>query len=133
MGKIENRQRCLKCKYYGRNVCPLMAGADVFQIDKCILDYKAIKSIKENSLDSFIFYSNPAEYLSYLSFKDKEHYPKVGSTVLTLTGGFSSVYSGKFLTVDSEDNIQIFLHDNYGQYCVAKADWWRKLFKIQNN
>ena len=73
MGEFENRQRCLRCKYYSRNVCPLMAEADVFKINKCILEYDEIKSIKENSLDNFVFYNNPIEYLSYLGFKDKEN------------------------------------------------------------
>lgn len=130
MGRLENRKRCLRCKYYGANICPLMAGADVFQIDKCILDYEKIKTIKEGSLDSFIFYSNPTEYLSYLGYIEKENYPQIGQTVLTLTSGFSSYYSGKFIKVDSEDDIQIFLSDSVGKYCVGKDEWWKKLFKI---
>lgn len=130
MGRLENRRRCLKCKYYGRNVCPLMAGADVFQIDKCILEYDEIKAIKDESLDSFIFYQSPEEYLSYIGYKEKEKYPQVGQTVLTLTSGFASYYPGKFLKVDSEDDIQIFLSDYAGKYCVGKDEWWKKLFKI---
>lgn len=130
MGRLENRRRCLKCMYYGHNVCPLMAGADVFQIDKCILEYEEIKAIRDGSLDSFIFYRNPAEYLSYLGYREKEKYPQVGQTVLTLTSGFRSCYSGKFVKVDSEDDIQIFLSDYAGKYCVCKDEWWKKLFKI---
>lgn len=129
---LENRKRCLQCRYYGVNVCPLLADADVFKINKCILEYESIKAIKENSLDAFIFYSNAKEYLSYLGFKERENYPKPGDTVLTLTGGFSTYYSGKFLSVDSEDDIQIFLSDSAGTYCVSKAEWWKKLFKIEN-
>lgn len=97
MDKLSNRKRCLKCQYYGRNVCPLMAGADTFKIDKCILEYDTIKDIKENSLDYFVFYNNPVEYLSYLGFKEKDNYPVPGQKVLTLTAGFSSSYSGKFV------------------------------------
>ena len=130
MGELENRQRCLQCKYYSRNICPLMAEADVFKINKCILEYDEIKSIKENSLDNFVFYNNPIEYLSYLGFKDKENYPKPNSIVLTLTGGFRSHHSGKIIRVDSEDDIQIFLSDSVGKYCVAKSEWWKKLFKL---
>lgn len=130
MGKLENRKRCLQCRYYSSNVCPLMAGADVFQIDKCILEYEKIKAIQEESLDSFIFYNNSREYLSYLGYREKENYPKVGQTVLTLTSGFSSYYSGKFIKVDSEDDIQLFLSDSVGKYCVGKDEWWEKLFKI---
>lgn len=55
MNKILNRKRCLKCGYYGGNVCPLMGGADVFQIEKCILEYKDIKSLKDGTLDYFVF------------------------------------------------------------------------------
>lgn len=130
MDKLENRKRCLQCKHYGANVCPLMAGADVFKIDKCILEYEEIKAIKNESLDSFIFYSNPIEYLSYLGYREKDNYPQAGQTVLTLTSGFSSYYSGKFIKVDSEDDIQLFLSDNVGKYCVRKDEWWKKLFKI---
>lgn len=132
--RIENRKRCLQCKYYGHNVCPLLANADVFGIYKCILEYDAIKEIKENSLDSFIFSSNPKEYLSYLGYKEQENYPKPGDTVLALTGGFNSSDSGKFLYVNSENDIQIFLSeepDDTEKYCVSKAEWWKKLFKIE--
>ena len=130
MGKSENRKRCLQCKYYGHNVCPLMADADVFKINKCILEYDAIKSIRENSLDHFVFYNNPVEYLSYLGYVDKESYPEPGQMVLTLTGGFGTYYSGRFLNVDSEDEYQIFLTDGSHRYCVAKDIWWKKLFKV---
>lgn len=130
MGKFENRKRCLQCRYYTSNICPLMVGADTFKIDRCILEYEDIKAIKEGSLDSFVFYNNPREYLSYLGYKEKENYPRAGQTVLTLTSGFNSCYSGKFIKVDSEDDIQIFLSDSVGKYCVSKDEWWKKLFKI---
>ena len=130
MGKLENRKRCLQCRYYSSNVCPLMAGADVFLIDKCILEYEEIKTIQEDSLDNFIFYNNPREYLSYLGYKEKENYPKEGQTVLALTSGFNSRYSGKFIKVDSEDDKQLFLSDSVGKYCVSKAEWWKELFKV---
>lgn len=130
MDKLENRKRCLQCQYYSRNVCPLMADADVFKIDRCILDYEEIKEIEEHSLAAFVFYNNPAEYLSYLGFKDKDNYPAAGDIVLTLTSGFSSCHSGKFLTVDSEDDVQIFLSDKINTYSVSKLDWWKKLFKL---
>lgn len=131
MERIDNRKRCLKCKYYRANTCPLLADADVFKIDKCILEYETIKAIKDDSLDAFIFYGNPIEYLQYLGYKEKENYPKQGDVVLTLTSGFHSSHSGKFITVNSEDDNQIFLSDNVGQYCVSKAEWWKKLFKIE--
>lgn len=130
MDELDNRKRCLQCQYYSRNACPLMANADVFKINKCILDYEEIKEIEENSLDAFVFYNNPVEYLSYLGFKDKDNYPSAGHIVLTLTAGFSSHYSGKFLQVDSEDDYQIFLSDEIGEYCVSKLEWWKKLFKV---
>ena len=74
MNKILNRKRCLKCGYYGRNVCPLMGDADVFQIENCILEYKDIKSLKDGTLDYFVFWINPLMYLSYLGYKEKENY-----------------------------------------------------------
>lgn len=130
MDRRENRKRCLGCKFYGRNVCPLMGGADVFQIEKCILEYEEIKSLKEETLDSFVFWRNPLEYLSYLGYRDKENYPVSGETVLTLTGGFSNVNPGKFIHVDSEDDTMLYLSDKIGSYCVAKDEWWKRLFRI---
>ena len=131
MDRISNRRRCLKCEYYKRNVCPLMGGADVFQIENCIFENKDIKSLKEGTLDYFVFWNNPSEYLSYLGYKEKEIYPKTGQKVLTLTGGFSSLNPGKFLYIDSEDDIQLFLSDADGHYVVSKDEWWKKLFKLQ--
>lgn len=130
MNELENKKRCLQCKYCQINTCFLLANANISKINKCILECEEIKSIQENSLDHFIFYNNPMEYLSYLGYKDKENYPKPGQTVITLTGGFGSYNYGKILTVHSEDDIQIFLSDNFGEYCVQKSKWWRKLFKI---
>ena len=108
-----------------------MGGADVFGIEKCILEHKDIKSLKEGTLDHFVFWTEPLMYLSYLGYKEKENYPQVGETVLTLTGGFSCFNPGKFLHVDSEDNIQLFLSDEYGKYAVSKNAWWKKLFKLE--
>lgn len=130
MNGIGDRKKCLRCKYYDANICPLMAGADTFQIDKCILEYEEIKNIKEDSLDGFVFYSTPITYLSYLGYKEKENYPQAGQTVLTLTGGFGSRYPGKFIKVDFEDDSQIYLIDDDGKYCVSKDKWWEKLFKV---
>lgn len=133
---LENRKRCLQCKYYGCNMCPLLANADVFKIDKCILEYDVIKSIRPGTLDHFLFRRNAIEYLSYLGWRDKENYPKIGEKVITLTSGFSSVYPGKFLVVVSEDSHQLFLEDvnklpGAHQYCVLKEVWYDKLFKIE--
>lgn len=108
-----------------------MGGADVFQIENCILEREEIKSLKEGTLDYFVFWSDPLLYLSYLGYKEKAEYPKVGQTVLTLTGGFSSLNPGKFLHIDSEDDIQLFLSDEDGNYVVSKDVWWKKLFKLQ--
>ena len=132
--RTNNRKRCLECKYYGCNVCPLMAGADVFEINKCILEYDAIKKIPKNSLDEFVFYNNPIMYFAYLGYIDKENYPGPGEEVITLSIGFSSSYTGKFLVVTREDDNQIFLQDKYGkEYCVVKSAWWKKLFKIEKS
>lgn len=131
MDKLANRKRCLECKYYSHNECPLMVGADTFQIEKCILEFDAIKAIEEDTLDHFVFFSNPRLYLAYLGFKDKENYPKVGQKVLTLTGGFHTSYSGKFITVIGEDDIQLFLTDGIYEFCVVKDGWWKQLFIIE--
>ena len=138
--KMQNRKRCIACKYYGVNRCPLLADASVSEIDKCILEYDSIKSIKSGSLDEFIYYNltTSKHYLSYLGWKDKENYPKVGETVATLRNGFGSLYSGKFLKVIEENDVQLFLCDLHSsgeerQYGVTKEDWYKSLFKIHDS
>ena len=135
--ELKNRKRCLACKYYGCNVCPRLADADTFQIDKCIIDYDTIKLIAPGSLDEFIFERNPKEYLSFLGYKEKENYPKVGQLCITLKSGFSSTHSGKFVRVIKEDDIQIFLEDAFSnkprQYCVEKRNWYELLFKAEED
>lgn len=134
---VENRKRCIACKYYGCNVCPLMADASTGCIDRCILDYDIIKAIQPRSLDEFIFHKNSIEYLQYIGKKDADNYPKKGELCLTLTAGFSSAYSGKFVQVIDEDDIQIFLTDadvgegarKDAKYCVEKKDWYMRLFR----
>ena len=77
-------ERCLKCRYHSIYGCSLMGDALETHIEKCILDYDAIKAITSGSLDEYIFFRNPLEYLSWLGYKDKENYPKPGQMVLTL-------------------------------------------------
>ena len=89
MRELKNRQRCLQCKYYSRNSCPLMAEADVFKINKCILEYDVIKSLTENSLDHFVFYNNP-----------KSPDGAVESSGDDLTGGNSDGGDDETLTVN---------------------------------
>lgn len=130
---IKNRKRCLTCQYYGKNVCPLLAEADVGRIDTCILEYPDIKAIKEGSLDEFVFYRNSKEYLSYLGFIRKNKLPETGAPALTLTGGFSSCYPGKLVKVIKIDDHQIFINDLAGddkdaKYCVPIGAWYEKLF-----
>lgn len=136
--RLRNRKRCLNCKYYGRNVCPLMAEADVFKIDNCILENDEIKAIKKDSLDEFIFFKNPIEYLSYLMYKRKDKLPEVGQTVITLKSGFSSYYSGKFLKVVRVEELNpnfyqinlndLFDEDDEEKYGVTSDDWYNQIF-----
>lgn len=122
---------CHECEYNKRCTCSLLNYVRVSRLmeytNKCILDYKDIKSIQEGSLDYFIFSDNSKKYLSYLGYKDKENYPKSGDIVLALNG-FSYA---KLLKVDSEDDVQIFLSDEDGEYCVEKDGWWNYLFKLR--
>lgn len=128
----ENRARCIACKYYGRNECPKMAGADIGLIDKCILEHSFIKNIKEGSIEHFLFMNEPTTLLSYFSFSRKDTLPKVGATVLTLTQGFNSSYSGRILTVTSYDSVQIFLKDDFDkEFCVENTSWYKKLFVLE--
>ena len=125
-------ERCLKCRYHSIYGCSLMGDALETHIEKCILDYDAIKAITSGSLDEYIFFRNPLEYLSWLGYKDKENYPKPGQMVLTLTMGFGSRNPGEILTVDSCLKIEIVLIDCNGhKYAVEKSKWWDKLFKLE--
>lgn len=134
--RLRNRRRCLTCEFYGKNICPLMVGADVFQIDNCILNKKEIKELPKDSLDEFIFYKNPLEYLSYLMYKRKDILPEVGQVVITLSAGFSSYYSGKFLKVTSlrklnSDLYEINLvdcNDETKEFSVYSDEWYKRLF-----
>jgi hypothetical protein len=125
--------RCRNCKYYGCNECTLLARASIDQIDTCILDWNLIKAIEPNSLDEFVFFNNPIQYLQYLGYREKENYPKAGDTVLTLSAGFSTSRTGKFLTVDGSDDYQIFLSEGgKRKYSVQKERWYLKLFNLSN-
>lgn len=89
---IENRKRCLNCKYYGRNVCSFL-NADVFNIDKCILDNENVKNLKEGSPEWFMFQNNILLYLKYLNYKRRDILPKKNTKVVTLVSGFCG-YAG---------------------------------------
>ncbi len=125
--RLQNRKRCLACKYYLMNRCPIMAEADVFSIDKCILEYDEVKSIQPNSMEEFIFNNHP---IIFLQWSGKGKSLKVGDKVITLRGGFGTIYSGKFLTVTKIDNYHYHFKDGKHDYCIPKDEWYMALFKL---
>lgn len=129
---IENRKRCLQCKYCNRNSCPKMADADIGLISSCILNNPLIKNIKENSLEEFLFINEPITLLSYFSYARRNDFPKAGASVVALTSGFNSSFSGKLLTVISQDDVQLFLKDeNDNEYCVENDTWYKRIFVLE--
>ena len=68
--RLKNRERCLRCRVYGTNVCPLMANADVFELDVCILEIVSAKNWDSNSPEFFMNCHHPITLLKYLSFKN---------------------------------------------------------------
>lgn len=135
MEKEARYDRCLKCSYHSLFGCSLMGDALEKHIEKCILEYASIKSIPSGSLDEFVFYGNPLEYLSWLGYKDKKNNPKPGQQVLTLTSGFGSSRPGRILTVvsDSEKEIVLSSCDSRDEhkFLVEKSKWWKRLFKLE--
>lgn len=125
--RLQNRKRCLTCKFYSMNRCPMLAEADVGAIDKCILEYDAVKSIQSNSMEEFVFYNYP---IIFLQWSNKGKSLEVGDRVITLRGGFGTSYPGKFLTVTHFDNYQYFFTDGKGNYCVQKDEWNMSVFKL---
>ena len=126
--RLQNRKRCLNCEHYGLNTCPLFANADVFAIDKCILEYDEVKNIKKDSIEEFVFWNSPTTYLQFLG---KGKSLNVGDKVITLRGGFGSFDSGKFLTItDLEDDKYYFATDGKYDYCINKDKWYAQVFKL---
>lgn len=142
--ELENRKRCLKCKYYGCNTCPLMADGDVFTIDICVLDIIREKNWDENSPEMFMFKNKPVFFMSYISFLRKEKLPNVGNKVLTLHGGFGS-FGSRILYVSSIDDRYIELADyivddtnddewEECDYYLSNIDeWYKDLFVFDDN
>lgn len=128
-----NCERCLKCSHRSAYGCEMLAQTDVENINKCILEYPEIKSIQEDTLDHFIFYNNPVEYLSYIGSKDEDGL-QVGDRVITLRGGFGTCLTGKQLEVIDVDDVQFTLKDRKGDlYCVETCNWFLSLFKIKED
>jgi hypothetical protein len=125
--RLQNRKRCLACEHYGTNVCPLLANADVFAIDKCIFEYDDVKNIQPNSIEEFIFHNYP---IIFLQWNGKGKTLEVGDKVITLRGGFGTFNSGKFLTVTKIDKYQYWFTDGNKSYCVQKDKWYMSVFKL---
>lgn len=125
--RIQNRKRCIACKYYSRNRCPMLAEADIGSIDKCILEYDDVKNIKSNSLEEFIFYNYPTVFLQWMG---KGKSLEVGDSVVTLRGGFGTLYSGKFLTISDMSDNAYFAKDGEHNYVINKDRWYMDVFKL---
>lgn len=121
--KLENRKRCLVCKYYGGNACPLMCDADVFEIDNCILDDPRIKELKNGTAEWFMFTHNTVLFLGYLNYQRRERFPLVGSKVVTLRGGFSG-WAGATRHIKEIDEKYITLVNSEGRESLSDIKTW---------
>lgn len=130
----QNRLRCLRCGQYGCNVCSLMADADVFEIDICILDVLKNKPWKEDSAEIFMFKNSPITFLKYLSFLRQDKIPQIGNKVITLRGGYGG-YGGNIRYVTRITDQYIELTDNRKQhtYSCFKDKWHQDLFVLDNH
>ena len=123
--------KCFSCSFF--DTCPASRSNDY----KCFFEYSGIKAIDtmgENSLDKFVFENNPLDYFSYLGFKEKENYPKVGSYVIIITGGFGGNPKGTMMKVVhiDDDRYICLLHENTDRrYLVEKSEWWKCMFKVE--
>jgi hypothetical protein len=131
--KYKNRKRCLECKHYGMNVCPLMCDADVFQIDNCILEDLRIKKIEENTAEWFMFTHNPVLFLKYLNFQRKDKLPNIGSKIVTLRSGFGG-WSGMIRYIRDIDEKYITLTNmkegGSQEYISSIKTWYNDFFEI---
>lgn len=134
--EYQNRKRCLKCKYYGMNVCPLMVSGYVINLDVCILDIINKKNWNENSPEIFMFRNNPTLLLSYLSFLRKDKLPKIGDKVITLRSGFNG-YGGdiRYVSGITDKYIEIVIVDDETDDCyLSNIDtWYKDLFIFDDN
>ena len=134
----QNRKRCLQCKHYGMNVCPLMMDGDVFNLDICILDVVSKKNWEENSPEIFMFINSPKLLLSYLSFLRKDKLPKIGDKVITLRSGFDG-YGGdiRYVSGITDKYIEIVhsdFDDKTDDCCLSNIDtWYKDLFVFDDN
>lgn len=132
----QNRRRCLKCKHYRSNVCPLMANGDVFNLDTCILDTLSKKDWAEDSPEMFMFKHNSTLMLSYLSFHRKDKLPKIGDKVITLHSGFGGFGGSIQYVVGLTDTCIQLAKDSSATDASSISDiseWYRDLFVLDDN
>jgi hypothetical protein len=128
--RYENRRRCLACKHYGCNVCPLMGDADVFQIDNCILDNPKVKELKKGTAEWFMSIYSPALFLMYLNYQRKDNFPKIGRKVVTLRSGFSG-YAGVIRRIENIDEKYITLVNGEGRKSLSHIEtWYNDFFEV---
>lgn len=132
--RFENRVRCLACKYYGMNVCPLMMKTDVFEIDNCILDLSEVKDLKEGSPEWFMFNNNPVMFLRYINFINKENLPEIGTKVFTLRAGFGGIGGDiRYVTGIRDGYIRLSHNKDSEEYGVGLSEinsWYNDFFKM---
>ena len=125
--EIRNRKRCLTCEYYGMNVCPLMANADVFKLDICILDIMKKKKYTLNSPEMFMFKNEPLLLLQWWSFQRENKIPNIGTKVVVLRQGCGGP-TGVVRTVVGIKENYIEITDGQQMYIIYKERWYKDLF-----
>ena len=122
--------KCNECEHCKYRLCYLFAKRYVDEIDKCILDYDELKTIKKDSFEMFVLMNNP---ILLLQFIGKNKVINVGDRVVSLRGGFGTLDTGKLMTVIDVHDACYDLWDGRHEYSIKKEEWWMEVFKIDGH
>lgn len=131
-------ERCLNCKYLSKTwddipICRLLCSAPIEKLDKCILDYDAIKNIMPDSFEDFMLRTYPKSLLQFIA---KNQILAVGDTVVvldTIQHPVESAKTGDILTVSDVHFDRYTLTDGKHEYTAYCHNWYLHLFKLEQS
>lgn len=140
MNLHEAAERCLHCRRDGDSdhcYCRKFLDADLSRLEKCIMDYDCMNSIKPDSAEEFMFNNNQKLFFQYVN---RNKTLKVGDLVITLRTGFGQIGPGKILRITKIDerngyyNAESVYPRNENESPLGygiQPDWWLDVFKIE--
>lgn len=129
-------ERCMNCKYLTKTwdeipVCRLLCSAPIEKLDKCPLDYDAIKNILPDSFEDFMLRTYPKSLLQFIA---KNQILTVGDTVVvldTIQHPVESAETGDILTVSDVHFDRYILTNGKQEYTAYNYNWYQRLFKLE--